>query len=129
MGELDESVADYAEAVAKVTGNNVAVLDKDSVIAAAGPARKELLHKRISSDLQTAIEERRQYVYKIGEERKPICKDLEKAYAGIINPILSEGDAIGAIVMLIPDMGNAPKESDVNVLTAATQILIKQIEA
>ena len=129
LGELDESVADYAETVAKVTGNNVAVVDKDSVIAAAGPARKELLHKQISTDLEKAIEERRQYVYKIGEERKPLCKDLEKAYAGIINPILLEGDAIGAIVMLIPDMGNAPKESDVNVLTAATQILSKQMES
>ncbi len=128
LGELDESVMDYAETVAKVTGNNVAVVDKDSVIAAAGPARKEVLHKRISSELEQAMEERRQYVYKIGEERKPLCKDLEKAYAGIINPILLEGDAIGAIVMLIPDMGNAPKESDVNVLNTATQILSKQME-
>ncbi len=128
IGELDESVSDYAETVAKITGNNVVVVDKDMVVAAAGTARRELLHKRISSDTEEMIEQRRQYVYKIGEDRKPLCKDLEKAYSGIINPILLEGDAIGAIVMLIPDMGNAPGESDVKVLATAAQILSRQIE-
>lgn len=128
IGELDESVSDYAETVAKITGNNVVVVDKDMVVAAAGTARRELLHKRISSDTEEMIEQRRQYVYKIGEDRKPLCKDLEKVYSGIINPILLEGDAIGAIVMLIPDMGNAPGESDVKVLATAAQILSRQIE-
>ncbi len=128
IGELDESVADYADTVAKVTGNTVAVVDKDTVVAAAGSARRDLLHKRISAETEELIELRRQYVYKIGEDRKPLCKDLEKAYAGIVNPILLEGDAVGAIVMLIPDMGNAPGESDVKVLATAAQILSKQIE-
>jgi hypothetical protein len=67
-------------------------------------------------------------VYKIGDERKPLCKDLEKAYAGIVNPILLDGDVVGGVIMLIPDMGNAPGETDVKVLATATQILSKQIE-
>jgi hypothetical protein len=55
-------------------------------------------------------------------------EELEKAYAGIVNPILLEGDAIGAIIMLIPDMGNAPGESDIKVVSTAAQILSRQIE-
>jgi len=31
-------------------------------------------------------------------------------------------------VMLIPEMGNAPSEAEIKVLSAATQILSKQIE-
>lgn len=128
IGELDESVSDYAETVAKITGNTVAVIDKDMVIAAAGSAKRELYHKHISNEAEELIELRKQYVYKIGEERKPLCRDLEKAYAGIVNPILLEGDAVGAIVMLIPDMGNAPGEADIKVLSTAAQILSRQIE-
>ncbi|MBO5247902.1 MAG: AbrB/MazE/SpoVT family DNA-binding domain-containing protein [Clostridia bacterium] len=128
IGELDDSVSDYAETVAKITGNTVAVVDKDSVIAAAGSGRKEILHKRISAETEELIEQRKQYVYKIGDERKSLCKDVEKIYAAIVNPILLEGDAVGAIVMLIPDMGNAPGEADVKVLAAASQILSKQME-
>ena len=45
----------------------------------------------------------------------------------MVNPILLEGDAIGAIVMLIPEMGNAPGEADVKVISAAAQILSRQI--
>lgn len=128
IGELNDSVEDYAETVAKVTGNSVAVVDKDSVIAAAGPAKKELLHKRISMDTESLIEQRRQYVYKIGDERKLLCRDLEKAYISVVNPILLEGDAVGGVIMLIPEMGNAPSEADIKVLSTAAQILSKQIE-
>ena len=128
MGEMNESVSDFAEAVAKITGNTVAVVDKDSVIAAAGGAKRDLIHKRLSEEAELLIESRKPYIYKIGEDRKPLCRDLEKAYAGIVNPILLEGDAIGAMVMLIPEMGNAPGEADTKVLAAATQILSKQME-
>ncbi len=128
IGELDESVSDYAETVAKITGNSVVVMDKDSVIAAAGSNKKDLMHKRVSTETDQLIEQRKQYVYKIGEIRKPLCKDVEKVYTGILNPILLEGDTVGAIAMLIPDMGNAPGEADVKVLSAAAQILSKQME-
>lgn len=129
IGELDESVSDYAETVAKITGNTVVITDKDSVVAAAGNNRRDYLHKRISQQTEALIELRRPYVYKIGDERKPLCKDLEKAYAGIVYPILLDGDVVGSVIMLVPDMGNAPSETDVKVLATATQILSKQMES
>ena len=99
-----------------------------AVVAAAGPAKRELQNKHVSKDAQSLMEGRKQYVYRIGEERKPLCRDLEKAYAGVVNPILLDGDAVGALVMLIPEMGNAPSDSDTKVLSAAAQILSKHIE-
>ncbi len=129
MGELDESVIDYAETVAKITGNSVAIIDKDTVIAAAGSAKKELINKRISEETDTLIEARKPYIYKIGNERKPLCRDSEKIFCGAINPILSDGDVIGAIVMLLPDMGNAPGDADIKVMATAAQILSKQMES
>lgn len=128
IGELDESACDYTEAVAKITGNTIAIVDKDTVIAASGPARREIINKKLSEETESLIEQRKQYVYRIGEDRRPVCKEHDKAYAGIVNPIILEGDTVGAIVMLIPEMGNAPSESDVKVLAAAAQILSRQIE-
>lgn len=128
IGELSESADDYAEAVARVTGNTVAIVDKDTVVAAAGPAKKEIASKRISEQTEALIEQRRLYRYKIGDERRPLCREIEKAYASIVAPILSEGDAIGAIVMLIPEMGNEPSESDANAVCTAAAILGRQIQ-
>ena len=128
LGELDESAEDYAETAAKVTGNTVVITDKDCVVAASGSNRRELLHKKLSVETERLIEDRRQYIYKIGEQRKRLCTELEKAYVGIVNPIIIDGDTVGSVIMLIPEMGNEPAESDIKVLTTAAQILGKQME-
>ena len=128
VGELGDSAEDYAETLAKISGNSVAVVDKDRVIAAAGAVKKELLQREITSATENLIESRRLYQYKIGEERIPLCKDAEKIYIGLLNPILIEGDAIGALVMLVPETGKAPDETDAKITATAAQILCKQIE-
>ena len=134
IGELSAYVSVFAETVAKATGNTVAITDKDSIIAASGPYKKELVDKKISYDIEKLMESRREYVYKIGDKRIGILdkgSDVSsvKHYAGVICPIITDGDVIGSIILLINDMGSAPDDVDKKLMTTATQLLAKQLES
>ena len=58
MMELNTFASQYADAMAQATGYMVCVTDRDQVIAAAGGAKKELLQKPISKQLEHVIQER-----------------------------------------------------------------------
>lgn len=133
IGELSSYVNVFAEIINKTTGNTVAVVDKDTVIAVAGQYKKELLDHKISAEVEKILENRQPYIYKIGERRISIIDKnedtSEKFYGGVICPILVEGDVIGAIILLVNDIGTAPSETDVKVMTTSSQLLARQMES
>lgn len=55
MVELTAFSGQYAEAMAQSTGLLVCITDRDQVIAVSGGAKKELLQKNISRQLEAAI--------------------------------------------------------------------------
>ena len=128
VGELSDHVDNYAETLAKITGNAVVIADRDAIVATGG-IKKDLLHRKIAPETEKLIEGRKTYIYHIGEQRKKLCADEDKVYVGIVDPILQDGDTVGAIIMLIPELGNAPTEAEVKVLSTATLLLRRQMEA
>ena len=58
MMELTAFAGQYAEAMAQSTGLLVCITDRDQVIAVSGGAKKELLQKTISPQLEQVINER-----------------------------------------------------------------------
>lgn len=130
IGELSNYVGVFSEIINKSTGKTVAVADKDMVIAVAGSHKKELIEK-ISRDLETIADERRNYIYKIGDKRVSVAEedDGNGLYAGIVCPILVEGDVMGSIVLLLDDNGAAPSDTEVKILTTSTQLLARQLES
>lgn len=131
IGELSNYVGVFSEIINKSTGKTVAVADKDMVIAVAGSHKKELIEKKISRDLETIADERRNYIYKIGDKRVSVAEedDGNGLYAGIVCPILVEGDVMGSIVLLLDDNGAAPSDTEVKILTTSTQLLARQLES
>jgi AbrB family transcriptional regulator (stage V sporulation protein T) len=135
IGELSNYVNVFAEIINKATGNTVAVVDKDVCIAVSGAYKKELIDHKISPEVGHILEQRQQYVYKIGDKRISVIDTsssgvaTEKCYAGIISPIIVDGDVIGAIILLINDLGTAPSDIDIKVLNTSTQLLARQLEA
>ena len=67
MGELGTVVAELAEALARTAGMSCAICDRDAVIAAAGGAKKDILEKSISPDLELVMEQRATYERGVGE--------------------------------------------------------------
>lgn len=101
IGELGDFAVTYVESLAKTTGKGACITDKDTVIAVSGVPKKDLMEKPISQELEQVMEEKKNY----HPSGKNLCvaDGVEKYSAGVVAPIISEGDAIGTVVFLMTD--------------------------
>ena len=100
MGELNDFAAQICESMSKTTGLPAAVCDRDSVIAAAGAGRRELLDRHISAELERLMEARHAYTAPSTERGVPITTATDTPQAEVVVPILCEGDVLGAVLFL-----------------------------
>lgn len=104
IGELGELSKEYVESVTSVAKCTVCVTDRDVVVAAAGPLKKEFLEKKLSPEMEESIE-RRENILATNEDAR-FCKIIEgddNTYYEAISIIISEGDAIGSVILLTDD--------------------------
>lgn len=130
IGEMGEFAKQYVDSLAQTTGHIVAVADRDQLIAASGGAKKELLQKPISKQLEDVMEQRRAVI--ASSDSKEYCSITEEgdkyAYEAI-SPIISEGDAIGAVLILTKDSKVRFGETESKLAASASGFLGRQMEA
>jgi AbrB family transcriptional regulator (stage V sporulation protein T) len=105
IGELGLFAKQYAESLAQTTGHIIAISDKDQFVAASGSMKRELLSKSITPELEQVINERENILASKDDKhfiRIVADDDTEYTYQ-VVWPIISEGDAIGSIVILSKD--------------------------
>lgn len=107
MGGLSDFAAQMCETLHKTTGRVAVITDRDTCIAVAGTARRELADKRVSAELESVMEGRQIFQAKDGGERSPICEDADKFLIATAAPILTEGDVLGC-VLFAAQQGDAP---------------------
>lgn len=130
MVELAAFSVQYAEAMAQSTGLMVCIMDRDQVIAVSGGPKKDYLQKPVSRQLESAITERLT-VMAVKEDRSfiPVVADEpEGTTAEVIVPIISEGDAIGAVVILSREARAKFTETEMKLATTAASFLGRQME-
>ncbi|MBR9936396.1 stage V sporulation protein T [Oscillospiraceae bacterium Marseille-Q3528] len=130
IGELGAFAGQYAESLAQTTGLTVCVCDRDQVIAVSGGFRKELLGRSISRQLETVIEDRENILVD-NKEYKYIQitdNDREDFTGEAVSPILCEGDAIGAVVILSREPKQLLGETEQKLAISAAGFLGKQME-
>lgn len=115
----------YAESMAQSTGMTVCIADRDQVIAVAGGPKKELLQKTISSQLEEAVNERETFLAGIGGRAMiPVAdEDLEGITAQAIAPIICEGDAIGAVILMSREPRVKFGDAELRLVTTAAGFL------
>lgn len=130
IGELGDFASEYAETLSKTSGNPVLITDKDNVIAVSGAPRKELQEKRISDKLERLMDEKRIFVMEPGgSDPVPIVEGADKYFAGVMAPIISEGDTIGTVVMITDLTGDGMGEVEEKLCQSAAGFLGKHMEA
>ncbi len=128
LGELGAYSAQYAEAINKVSGFPVAVCDRDTVVAAAGTGKKEILEHAISGQIAAMLESRKPFSTPQGA-RGPEVTESGAGRVSYFSPILSEGDVVGGIMMLQNgDTGADPDDADRKMINAGALFLSKQFE-
>ncbi len=130
IGELGDFATEYAETLSKTSGTPVLITDKDNVIAVSGAPRKDLHEKRISDRLEQLMDEKRLFVMEPGgSDPVPIVEGADKYYAGVMAPIISEGDTIGTVVMVTDLTGDSMGEVEQKLCQSAAGFLGKHMEA
>ena len=130
MMELNAFAGQYADAMAQSTGLMVCITDRDQVVAAAGGAKKDFFQKPISRALEHVIQERMTVQAGKGERAfTPVTDDDgEGITAQVITPIICEGDAIGAVIVLSKDDKMRFGETEQKTAIIAANFLGKQME-
>ncbi|MGN1016802.1 MAG: stage V sporulation T C-terminal domain-containing protein [Faecousia sp.] len=129
MGDLQEFAAQMCEAIGSATGHIAAVTDRDSIIALHGAPKRELVDKPNSQELEKLMEQRKNYLYQPGEPRIPAAEGLDKYHLGAASPILSQGDLMGCVLLLLGEGDEALRESDQGLVRAVAGFLGKQMES
>ena len=101
VGELVNFASQYAKVLSETTGKLVCITDKDHVIAAFGPGKKDFENQPISQALERAIDERKDILTTEKREVIPITERMKDEYAGEAIAIVNvRGDALGAVALL-----------------------------
>jgi len=135
IGELGDFAKEYADSLHEAIGHNALIADRDNIIAVAGAPKKEFLNKAIGPGVEKTLEERKVAVINDLKEH-PHCKQCPvneaeggcKVTAEVIAPIISQGDPIGAVIIMSKDAGVKMGELEVKLAETAAGFLAKQME-
>ena len=129
VGELGNFVTQYADALYKISGYNTVITDNDSIICAAGAGKKELIDKKISSEIETVLKNREPYFTANLSESRVHLLDYDNDYlCGAVVPILSEGDIIGSVILYSTDTKTTLGDTEKKLTTTAATVLGKLFE-
>ena len=129
IGELSDFAAQICDSLRKSTDGIAAVCDRDSVIAIAGGAKRELLEKPISAQLSEIMDNRATYRHENGGSSLPVSPADDKYCLSVAAPVITEGDVMGAVLFITPR--NTPPGTEVEYKLAQTVAVFlgKQMES
>lgn len=131
IGELNEFADDFAAAIGNALNKTSIVCDKDVVISVNNSSKKEYVGKPISRELEETIEKRTSVINNgvDGEKCIPIVsgENNENINAQVIVPIISDGQTIGAVVVLSKDAKDKFSELEQKTAEVAASFLGAQM--
>ncbi len=127
IGELSEITSQYADVLFKGSGLPVIITDRDAVIACSGIAKKEVLDRRVSRTLEALMERRENYICSDGTEKIKAIEGVDRS-AAVACPIVAAGDISGSVILLMPENGAFPSQTEVKLAQIAASFLGKQME-
>ena len=129
IGELATFASQYADVLLKGTTFRSCICDRDICVAAAGIPRKEVLERRVTSQVEELVEpQRHSHVTTAGDgKRGTVLEGVDKP-ASVVIPILASGDVAGAVCLLAAESGAVPTEADIKLAQVAAAFLGRQME-
>lgn len=130
MGDILDLMTRYAKSLSETSGFSVCITDKETIVAAAGAGTKEYLARELSENVTNIMNERVIWsTMDNNTEELIIDDDPLKYYSQIIAPIISEGDALGAVILFSTDTKKKITDTQYQLVKSATNFLASQLEA
>ena len=128
ISALEDFSAQLCDILSRSTGLTAAITDRDTVIAAAGSGKRDLLGRRISSALEQIMDRRSIYQHSPGEDRILLGDREQDPSVSVAAPILCEGDVLGA-VLLFSDARRHSDETDYKLAQLVSVFLGRHMES
>ena len=129
IGEMSTFAKQYAESLAQVSGHGALISDRDQFIAAAG-GYKNMLGKSITKDLEEKLNAIETVMASKGD--RSFIQIAEEPYNEFVHeaiqPIICEGDIIGAVILVETDQKTKMGEVEQKLLQSAAGFLGRQME-
>ena len=126
VGEMGVFATQYADVMSRACALPVLICDRDHIIAVAGESKKEYLDRRLSPQLEQAMEERQVVV--ANATRRLYAAEGKERPIGVMAPIIAAGDLAGCVCILCDEKGSTPGESDQQLARVAAAFLGRQME-
>lgn len=127
MGELSGFADSICESLGRNTGRIAAIADRDSIIALNGAPKRDLMDKPNSQELDQIMQQRKTYCYSGGNKLRA-AENAENYYLGVASPILSEGDLMGCVMVLMDDKSSPVGETEQKICQTVAGFLGRQME-
>ena len=133
ISELSQFAGEYADCANNILGDLVLISDTDHIIAVSGGPKKDFIEKRIGKDLEKVIQDK---TSRIVLEKGALCSvtaddssNPAEFESQILVPIVSQGDAIGSIVILSKDSTNPLGQIELKAAEIGASFLARQMES
>ncbi|HBK69384.1 MAG TPA: stage V sporulation protein T [Firmicutes bacterium] len=133
IGQLGDFAKKYADALHETTGHISMIADRDVIIAVSEANQREYRGKNIGLAVEQALEERATLIMnelQPADDNVYVIQDGYSKYAiksQVIAPIITQGDPIGAVIIVTKDAGVKLGDMEVKLAETAAGFLAKQI--
>ena len=128
IGGLEDFAAQFCDTLAHSSDFTAAITDRDSVIATAGPGKRELIGHNLSREMEQLMEGRSVYQRTKEDDALPVCEGSPHLIAATAAPILCQGDVLG-LVLFAAGEGELPGESEYKLAQIVAAFLGRHMEA
>ena len=129
MSDLGEFSGQMCDTLNKTTGQIAVITDRDNCIAVSGAARRELLDRRISAQLESLMDGRQTYQFRPGDPPLPVNEGGEKFFLSLACPILSQGDVMGCVLFAGTEGQMSTGEVEYKLVQTVAAFLGKHMES
>ena len=135
IGELGTFAKEYAESLYETIGHISMIADRDVIIAVAGGNKREFLNKPVGKLLEKSLEDRNTIIMNglenVNDDNIQVIQMDDREYtikAQVIAPIITQGDPIGAVLIVSKEPGVKLGELEIKLAETAAGFLAKQME-
>lgn len=127
IGGLEDFAAQFCDTLARSSELTAVITDRDSVIATAGPGKRDLIGRAVSMQMEQLMEKRGIYQQSKDDAPLPVCTDNQRFHAATAAPILCQGDVLG-LVLFAAEEGQYPGESEYKLAQTVAAFLGRHME-
>ena len=132
IGEISAIAKDYTDSLYRTLGHLACICDRDAVVSISGTAKKDLMEKPLSADIDRILQGRQTVMLNLsaGDKMIPITADdkADQYTSQLIVPILSDGEIIGGLILLGKEASGRMTDIDQKVAETTATIVGRQME-